>query len=114
MQHTTLASEAPCLHCRVPLLYAWDEGLLVRAEARPLDLAVAHALRRAGRNVYVRTHGDNLIHETPQRVGTLRLVRSRHVEHLCPRVSDSVRPVGRQLEFDLGDVRPRAQQGGLW
>lgn len=113
MQHTTLASEAPCLHCRIPLLYAWDEGLLVRAEARPLDLAVAHALRRAGRNVYVRTHGDNLIHETLGRVGTLRLVRSRHVEHECPRKAQAA-AAGQQLELDLPTVHPRAQQGGLW
>jgi hypothetical protein len=102
MQHTTLISEAPCLHCRTPLLYAWDEGLLVRADAREIDLPTANTLRFRGRHVYVRTHGGNLIHETLQRVGTLRLLRSRHVEHDCPR------------KPDLGHVRPRAQQGGLW
>jgi hypothetical protein len=100
MQHTTAVSEAACRHCGRPLLYAWDEGLLIRADAEELADAVAAGLRAAGLPVYVRTHGGNLIHETPERAGTLRLARSRHVEHRCSRRS---RPgvVAEQLAFDL-------------
>lgn len=92
MQHTTTASEAPCQQCRRQLLYAWDEGLLVRADAAPLDPPVAAALRVAGRDVYALTEGGNLIRETVYRHGSLRLVRTRHAAHVCPRA--------RRLEFD--------------
>lgn len=115
MQHSTTVSEAPCLHCRRQLLYAWDDGLLVRADALPLAPPVAHELRRAGRRVYVRTDGGHLVLETLSRIGTLRLVRSWHAVHICPAVpADRTRTTARQLEFDLGDVRPPARQGGLW
>lgn len=105
-----MASEAPCQHCRRPLLYAWDEGLRVRADATALDNAVAEALRGAGRRVYVLTDGLNLVHETTERAGTLRLVRSRHVEHACRRRPREYAPaVHEQLEmFDHESVRPPA------
>jgi hypothetical protein len=83
VQHTTFASEAPCRHCRRPLIYAWDEGLLVRADKAPLDPLVASLLRGSGRRVYVLTDGGNLVYEPSERVGTLRLARSRHAEHVC-------------------------------
>lgn len=85
MQHTTTASRAPCRHCRRPLLYAWDEGLIVRADAVELDPVVAGALRGAGRYVYALTLGRYLVLETPTRAGSLRMVVSRHAEHVCRR-----------------------------
>lgn len=99
MQHTTRASEAPCRHCRRSLLYAWDEGLLVRADAAPIEKPVAAALRAAGRNVYALTEGGNLVRETTHRYGSLRLVASRHAEHVCPRPPAP---------------RPPTTQGELW
>ena len=102
MQHTTRASEAPCRGCRRPLLYAWDEGLLVKADAVALDEAVAAALRGAGRSVYALTHGRHLVLETPRRAGTLRLVISRHARHVCTAVENHAPLVQKQLElFDL-------------
>lgn len=83
MQHTTAASEAPCRRCRMPLLYAWDEGLLVRADAGPLDAVVAAVLRGAGCHVYALTIGRHLVLEDATRVGSLRYVVSRHAAHAC-------------------------------
>lgn len=83
MQHTTTASYAACRHCRRSLIYAWDEGLLVRADANPLDDVVSRGLRNAGRHVYALTRGRYLILETADRVGALRMVVSRHAEHVC-------------------------------
>lgn len=109
--HSTTASEAPCQHCRRPLLYAWDEGLRVRVDAAVLDAAVAGALREVGRRVYALTYGRNLVHETAERAGTLRLVISRHVEHACPAGEKLAQPVQKQLElFDHESVRPPAHR----
>lgn len=109
--HSTMASEAPCRRCRRPLLHAWDEGLLAHVDALSLDLAVAQALRAAGRLVYVRTEGGWLIRETAERAGSLRLVRSRHVEHTCPAEPVSASVVHEQLGlFDHGSVRPPAHR----
>lgn len=113
--HSTIASEAPCRRCRRPLWHAWDDGLLVRADALPLDTAVAVALREAGRLIYVHTLGGHLVRETREKYGSLRLVRTRHLEHLCPRPL----PAGSRFEnlelFDLESVRPPARRnGGLW
>lgn len=119
MQHTTTASEAPCRHCRRPLLYAWDEGLLVRADVVELDPAVAAALRAAGRRVYARTDGGHLVLETLGRVGTLRLLRSRHAEHVCSRMRDRDGSAPMSVDsdpglFDLDSVRPpRRWSGGV-
>lgn len=85
MQHTTDASQAPCRHCRRRLLYAWDEGLRVRADATPLDPVVTAALRSAGVRVYALTLGGHLVWETAVQVGQLRHVVSRHAEHVCVR-----------------------------
>lgn len=115
MQHTTLASEAPCLHCRAPLLYAWDEGVLVRADRAPLAVSAAYRAIGRGREVYVLTHGGNLIREDARRLGTLRLMRSRHLAHDCPRRPAAPAGENQQLElFGPGTVRPPAQTGGLW
>jgi hypothetical protein len=111
VQHTTTASDAPCRHCHRPLIYAWDEGLLVRADATPLDAVVAAELRRAGRRVYALTEGRNLVYETQERAGTLRLVRSRHAEHVCRR-----RPVAapRSEQLAIFEVRPPVHRiGGM-
>lgn len=97
--YSTTASEAPCQHCRRPLIYAWDEGLRVRVDALALDEVVATALREAGRRVYVLTDGRNLVHETAERAGTLRLVRTRHAEHICPRQGRPA-PLHEQLCID--------------
>lgn len=83
MQHTTLSSEAPCRRCRRPLIYAWDEGLLVRVDADELDAVVAGAARAAGLEVYAHTCGGHLIREDAYRAGSLRLVTSRHLTHQC-------------------------------
>lgn len=115
MQHTTLASEAPCWHCRRPLIYAWDEGLLVRADRAPLDAVVATLLRDSGRRVYVLTHGGNLVHESPERVGALRLARTRHAEHVCSRAPATSVRKPRQLEMiSRHSVSPPTRQiGGM-
>lgn len=83
MQHTTTASRAPCRRCRRQLLYAWDEGLIVRADAYPLDDVAVVALRAAGRPVYALSWGRHLMLESPERVGSLRHVVSRHADHVC-------------------------------
>jgi hypothetical protein len=106
VQHTTRASEAPCRGCRRPLLYAWDEGLLVKADAVELDDVVAAALRGAGHRVYALTHGRHLVLETPRRAGTLRLVLSRHARHVCTAPEKRALLVQEQLElFDLDGGR---------
>lgn len=114
MQYTTIASDAPCRHCRRPLLYAWDEGLLVRADAAALHAVVAVELRRTGHRVYALTEGRNLVYETVERAGTLRLVQSRHAEHVCRR-SPPVASKPQQLAiFELDTVRPPAHRiGGM-
>jgi hypothetical protein len=90
------------------LLYAWDEGVLVKANREAVDLPVANALRAAGRVVYVLTEGRWLVRETAERAGTLRLVASRHPEHVCPSEPVSAPVVHKQLEiFDHGT-------GGSW
>lgn len=107
--HSTTASEAPCQHCRRPLLYAWDEGLRVRVDAAALDEAVAAALREAGRRVYALMYGRNLVLETVERAGSLRLVVSRHAEHVCRQQCAPI--VQEQLElFDHDSVRPPARR----
>jgi hypothetical protein len=114
---STQVSEAPCRHCRRPLIYGWDEGLLVRADALALDELVAAALRDAGRRVYVVTEGRQIIRETADRAGSLRLARSRHAEHLCRAEVTKVAPVvQKQLElFDHESVLPPARgEGGAW
>lgn len=110
--HSTTASEAPCQQCRRPLLYAWDEGLRVRVDAAPLDEVVAAALREAGRRVYALSYGRNLVHETPERAGSLRLILSRHAEHVCRLQAQQCAPtVQKQLElFDHESVRPPAHR----
>lgn len=111
--HSTIASEAPCRRCRRPLWHAWDDGLLVRADAYALDAAVAVALRESGRLIYVLTEGGHLVRETREKYGSLRLARSRHLEHLCPRVpADHTRTTQLGL-FDLESVRSTTN-GGLW
>lgn len=106
VQYTTRASEAPCRQCRSGLLYAWDDGRLVRADAKPLDEGVAAALRGAGYVVFALTYGRNLVHETPERHGHLRLVLSRHSAHVCRQQQCAPR-VQKQLElFDHESVRP--------
>jgi len=114
--YSTRASEAPCTACRRLLVHGWDEGLAVRAEAVRIDLVVADALRALGRAVYVVTEGGWIIRETTDRAGTLRLVRSRHAEHICPRRPAVVAPAHEQLELvDLGSVHPPAHgNGGMW
>lgn len=109
--YSTTASEAPCQACRRPLLYAWDEGLRVRVDTLALDEAVAAALRDAGRVVYVLTQGLNLVRETAERAGSLRLVRSRHAEHICRKAPKLAPVVHENLElFDLESVRPPAHR----
>jgi hypothetical protein len=83
VQHTTTASEAPCRRCGRLLLHAWDEGLIVRADASALAPQVAAALRDMGRRVFARTRGGYLVYEPAERLGSLRMVVSRHAEHLC-------------------------------
>lgn len=111
LQHTTAASEAPCRRCRRPLLYAWDEGRLVRADAPALDAAVVAALRGAGRRVFVLTAGRHLVHETAERVGTLRLAQSRHVEHACPQAPVTGAGAAQLEMFPADSVRPPARRG---
>lgn len=115
MQYTTRASEAPCRHCRRPLIYAWDDGVLVRADALALDPVVASALREAGRRVYALTEGRNLVYEPSERAGTLRLVSTRHAEHECRRPPAPPRRPAEQLTmFDVQSVRPPAHRiGGM-
>lgn len=110
-QYTTTASEAPCRHCRRPLIYAWDEGLLVRVDALALDAVVAAALRDAGRRVYAYTEGRHLVHETAQRAGTLRLVRSRHAEHRCAKRPAVPAPAEQVALFEI-DPPPQRRPGG--
>ncbi len=113
MQYTTRASEAPCRHCRRPLIYAWDDGLLVRADAAPLHAVVAAALRDAGRRIYACTDGGNLVYEPVERAGTLRLVRTRHAEHICRRPPATAEP-GQQLGlFDIEQAHTQAPQRGM-
>lgn len=86
----------------------------MRVDAAALDLAVAQALRGAGHHVYVLTQGGNLVHETEARAGTLRLVVSRHAEHVC-RSAPRPAPKIENLElFDLDSVRPARGNGGMW
>jgi hypothetical protein len=113
MQHTTTSSETVCRNCRRPLLHAWDEGLLVKADAAPLNEVVADALRDAGARVYARTRAGHLIYESADRIGVLRLVVSRHAEHACR--GETALPVRRhrQLElFDHESVHPPARRNG--
>lgn len=114
--YSTAASEAPCRHCRRPLLHAWDEGLLVRADAAAIDEPVAAVLRDLGRAVYVLTAGRSLVRETAERVGSLRNVTSRHAAHECPAEPKSLPVRYEKLElFDLDSVRPPSRgTGGMW
>jgi len=97
------------------LLHAWDEGLLVRADAAAVDEPVAAALRGLGRAVYVLTTGRSLVRETAERVGSLRNVVSRHPEHVCPRAPAAGPRYERPALFDLDEAHPPApRNGGMW
>lgn len=98
------------------MLHAWDEGLLVRADAAAIDEPVAAVLRSLGRAVYVLTAGRSLVRETAERVGSLRNVTSRHAAHECTAAPQSLPVRYEKLElFDLDSVRPPSRgTGGMW
>ncbi len=81
--HSTQAS-ITTHHCGRPILNAWDDGLLVRAEPRALTPTAADALHAAGWPLYVLTAGRHLVRLTDERLGGPPY-GALHAEHRCPR-----------------------------
>jgi hypothetical protein len=81
--HSTQASASTC-SCGRPILTGWDDGLLVRAYAQPLDPAHEPAVVAAGLFTYTRTCTGWLWYRGPShRRHPLDPNRTIHAQHRC-------------------------------
>jgi hypothetical protein len=81
---STQADASRCARCELWILTAWDDGLLVRCYAQPLDPAHEPAVLAARLDTYTRTRSGWLIHrDAYRRSAPLDPTHTIHAQHRC-------------------------------